>query len=396
LVIGYWLLVIRYWLFVIGDSPLGLGGTLTLKLNKMIRFFLLSIALFCAMLNGQTVEVFNNNKSHSFYSDVDLGDIQMFRETRFVVYIKNTGAYPLKIERINMGNRYHEESDYYFSIDFEERTIQRGAVDSVVFRCTPVNRAGSHSFRYDIHLESTTLTPKQNSRHSFELRFNNVPPLSPKALIAFPNPQKRYTIGQVYRVGDAPPIPLVYANKGSAPLVVTVFNKKKDVKRTEMWGKVIPSGSLGVFQYQPDFTKLGHFDDTLHVLTNGLDSLHEVIVSGELLDMADGRPILHIEATDGIIDFGTRQENSDGLLNIKVKNIGTMPLVIRRMGTGGVAAPSWCREAIMPNDSCFVTYRYPTGRVGVFKKALTFETNEPQGQGRVWYVKGEVLAATKR
>ncbi len=363
----------------------------------MIKFFTLLITLFYATItSAQTVTIFNNLPLRHFYSDVDLGNIELFKKSESLVYIKNTGKYPLMIDKIAMGSRYHEESDYYFSIDFVQRAIPCGGIDSVVFSCTPSDKAGSNSFNYDIRLKSTTLTPETTTHQSFELRFNNVPPVLPKALIAFPNPQKRYNIGQIYRIGGAPPIPLVYSNKGSEPLVVTVFNEKKDAQRTAIWGKIIHTGETGVFEYRPNYTKLGHFDDTLHVLTNGLDSLHAVIVSGELLDMADGRPILHIEAQDGVIDFGTRLENENGLLNIKVKNIGTMPLIIKRMGTGGSAVPSWCKEAIMPNDSCIVSYHYPTGRVGVFKKSLTFETNEPEGQGRVWYVKGEVLKATKR
>jgi hypothetical protein len=363
----------------------------------MIKYIFLLISLFnAAIICGQTVTIFKNKPTRHFYSDVDLGNLELFKKNESVVYVKNTGTYPLLIDKIAMGSRYHEESDYYLSIDFVKRPIPCGGIDSVVFSCTPSDKAGSHSFNYDIRLKSTTLQPEATTHHSFELRFNNVPPVLPKALIAFPNSQKRYNIGQIYRIGYAPLIPLVYSNKGSEPLVVTVFKEKKDAERSAMWGKVIHAGETGIFQYQPNYAKLGHFDDTLHVLTNGLDSLHEAIVSGELLDMADGRPKLDIEAKDGIIDFGTRTENEDGLLNIKVKNIGTMPLIIRRMGTGGSAVPSWCKEAIMPNDSCIVTYHYPMGRVGVFKKSLTFETNEPHGQERVWYVKGEVLKATKK
>jgi Protein of unknown function (DUF1573) len=338
--------------------------------------------LFCAAnLTAQTVTFLKDGDNGGSQRALNLGRIELFKEHHFTLRFKNTGSFPLTIYYAHMAYEERNAASNYFSIDYVERSVPVGAIDSLMLTCTPTDGAMHHELLYDLSLIRTGETELDKRKiTSFRLHFLTFANLEPKAILGFPNAQKRYNIGQIYCLNGVPPTPLPFYNKGTMPLIVSQFNDKKGANRENLRGKAVPPSEVSFLEFKPKFTKLGHFDDTLYVFCNGLDSIHEVIVSGEMLEPEDGRPILKIDNDNGVIPFGTRVEASDQLLKIVVKNIGTLPLIIRRAGTNdGGSMASWQQEPILPNETGIVEFRYDTRRIGLVNKSLWIETNEPNG-----------------
>lgn len=111
------------------------------------------------------------------------------------------------------------------------------------------------------------------------------------------------------------------------------------------------------------------------------------------------RPV--VVATDGpkmtfeltTMDYGTIEQNSNGVRTFPFVNDGTEPLLIKyAKGSCGCTVPKYPKEPIMPGESAVIEVRYDTKRVGAFSKNVRLTTNV-QDQPIMLYIKGKVNKA---
>jgi hypothetical protein len=93
-----------------------------------------------------------------------------------------------------------------------------------------------------------------------------------------------------------------------------------------------------------------------------------------------------------VIDYGTINQNSDGVRAFKFKNVGTAPIVISQVkGSCGCTVPTKPDGAILPGETAEIGVRYATDRVGAFSKTVTVTSNASEGT-KILKIKGKVLA----
>ncbi|WP_460219839.1 DUF1573 domain-containing protein [Psychroserpens sp. MEBiC05023] len=91
------------------------------------------------------------------------------------------------------------------------------------------------------------------------------------------------------------------------------------------------------------------------------------------------------------IDYGTIQQNDNGVRTFKFKNRGLAPIVISRVKTTcGCTVPTYPKKAILPGESGTIDIKYATNRVGKFSKSITIFSNADEGQKRL-QIKGNVI-----
>nr|WP_321235997.1 DUF1573 domain-containing protein [uncultured Psychroserpens sp.] len=91
------------------------------------------------------------------------------------------------------------------------------------------------------------------------------------------------------------------------------------------------------------------------------------------------------------IDYGTIQQNDNGIRTFKFKNRGRAPIVISRVKTTcGCTVPTYPKQAILPGESASIDIKYATNRLGKFSKSITVFSNADQGQKRL-QIKGNVV-----
>lgn len=96
-----------------------------------------------------------------------------------------------------------------------------------------------------------------------------------------------------------------------------------------------------------------------------------------------------------VIDYGTINQNSDGVRAFKFKNVGESPIVITKVkGSCGCTVPTKPDGAIMPGTTAEIGVKYATDRVGAFSKTVTVTSNASE-KTVVLQIKGTVLAADK-
>lgn len=96
-----------------------------------------------------------------------------------------------------------------------------------------------------------------------------------------------------------------------------------------------------------------------------------------------------------VIDYGTIDQNSDGVRAFKFKNVGNAPIVIGKVkGSCGCTVPTKPEGAILPGETGEIGVRYATDRLGAFSKTVTVTSNASEGT-KVLTIKGKVLAAEK-
>ncbi len=92
------------------------------------------------------------------------------------------------------------------------------------------------------------------------------------------------------------------------------------------------------------------------------------------------------------IDYGTIEQNADGVRVFKFKNNGTEPLIIKNaQGSCGCTVPSYSTAPVLPGETSEIKVKYDTNRVGKFTKTVTLTTNAYPETIRLT-IKGEVLA----
>ena len=93
-----------------------------------------------------------------------------------------------------------------------------------------------------------------------------------------------------------------------------------------------------------------------------------------------------------VIDYGTIDQNSDGVRAFKFKNVGNSPIVITKVkGSCGCTVPTKPKGPIMPGESAEIGVKYATDRVGAFAKTVTVSSNASKAS-IVLKIKGKVLA----
>ena len=93
-------------------------------------------------------------------------------------------------------------------------------------------------------------------------------------------------------------------------------------------------------------------------------------------------------------DFGTFQQNGDGLYEFKFTNTGDAPLIISNSkGSCGCTVPIWPKEPIGPGKSNVIRVKYDTKRIGAFNKSITITSNAKIDPTKVIRIKGKTLAA---
>ena len=76
------------------------------------------------------------------------------------------------------------------------------------------------------------------------------------------------------------------------------------------------------------------------------------------------------------IDYGEVEFESDGKRIFKFKNIGTAPLVFTRISSScGCTIPKKPEKPIEPGAEGQIEVNYDTKRVGIFRKAVTVNSN---------------------
>lgn len=92
-----------------------------------------------------------------------------------------------------------------------------------------------------------------------------------------------------------------------------------------------------------------------------------------------------------IIDYGTLQQNDNGIRVFKFKNSGKAPIVISKIKTScGCTVPTYSKAPILPGESGTIEVKYATNRLGKFSKSLTIYSNAQNQQKRI-QIKGNVL-----
>ena len=98
---------------------------------------------------------------------------------------------------------------------------------------------------------------------------------------------------------------------------------------------------------------------------------------------------IKFEATT--IDYGEVEFESDGKRVFKFKNVGTAPLIFKRISSScGCTIPKKPEKPIEPGDSGEIEVEYDTKRVGIFMKAISVVSNS-KNSSIVLRIKGEVL-----
>ena len=83
-----------------------------------------------------------------------------------------------------------------------------------------------------------------------------------------------------------------------------------------------------------------------------------------------------IEFETNSIDYGQIDFESDGIKIFKFKNIGDAPLVFTRISSScGCTIPKKPEKPIEPGAEGQIEVNYDTKRVGIFRKAVTVNSN---------------------
>jgi hypothetical protein len=75
-------------------------------------------------------------------------------------------------------------------------------------------------------------------------------------------------------------------------------------------------------------------------------------------------------------DYGTIEQNANGVFDFVFKNEGTEPLILTNVRSScGCTIPQWPREPIAPGESSQIAVKYDTRRIGAFSKSITVVSN---------------------
>ena len=91
------------------------------------------------------------------------------------------------------------------------------------------------------------------------------------------------------------------------------------------------------------------------------------------------------------IDYGTIQQNADGVRTFKFTNTGSSPIVITQVKTScGCTSPTYSKEPVLAGATGEIQVKYATNRIGKFTKTITIMSNASE-PNKILRIKGEVL-----
>lgn len=103
--------------------------------------------------------------------------------------------------------------------------------------------------------------------------------------------------------------------------------------------------------------------------------------------------VFHFE--EEIIDYGTIQQNDNGIRTFTFTNRGRAPIVISKVKTTcGCTVPTYPKQAILPGETGSIEIKYATNRVGKFSKTITVFSNADTKEKKL-KIKGNVLGKAK-
>ena len=77
-----------------------------------------------------------------------------------------------------------------------------------------------------------------------------------------------------------------------------------------------------------------------------------------------------------VIDYGTINQNSNGVKIFSFTNTGNAPLIISEVKTScGCTVPTFSKQAILPGEVGEINIKYDTKRLGSFTKTITVLSN---------------------
>lgn len=102
-----------------------------------------------------------------------------------------------------------------------------------------------------------------------------------------------------------------------------------------------------------------------------------------------------MEFETDVIDYGTIEQNANGVREFKFTNAGKEPLIITKAkGSCGCTVPSWPKEPIAPGEEGAIKVKYATNRVGPINKSVTVTSNGVPSK-KTLRIKGEVKKKKK-
>lgn len=101
-------------------------------------------------------------------------------------------------------------------------------------------------------------------------------------------------------------------------------------------------------------------------------------------------PVLYVENPS--FDFGDIKQDDKVEHIFKIKNKGTVPLVISNViTTCGCTATEWSKNPIAPNDSTSINIAFDSrGKMGIQNKVITIISNSKTPQNRI-KIKANIL-----
>ncbi len=110
-------------------------------------------------------------------------------------------------------------------------------------------------------------------------------------------------------------------------------------------------------------------------------------VYGQTTDTAVGELTFEKE----IIEFGTINQNENGLRVFKFTNTGNAPVVITQVKTScGCTVASKPEKPVLPGESAQIEVNYDTKKIGKFSKSVTVISNA-KNPNKVLKIKGEII-----
>ncbi len=102
-----------------------------------------------------------------------------------------------------------------------------------------------------------------------------------------------------------------------------------------------------------------------------------------------------IEFAEEVYDYGTVQQNGNGVHEFVFTNTGNAPLILSMAkGSCSCTVPSWPKEPIAPGESAVIKVKYDTKRVGAINKSVTITSNAVNAPTKVIRIKGNVEAVS--
>ncbi len=75
-------------------------------------------------------------------------------------------------------------------------------------------------------------------------------------------------------------------------------------------------------------------------------------------------------------DYGTIEQNGNGVYNFVFENSGTQPLVLTNVrSTCGCTVPQYPKEPVKPGKTATIEVKYDTRRIGPFSKSVIVYSN---------------------